>query len=212
MKKKYFVLLLFLAISCTTRFSIKENVKKSVVKVLHEEGGGGTGFVIRAASGRKLIVTNRHVCRSLQTPLHFESEYLSRAMPAHILEISKEHDLCLLEAPIELPALTLGYDPSIGDIVFIIGFPLLRGPTSSDGEIRSRENVTVLDTKDECSTAPMCFTDYDILEVSAPILPGNSGSPLISQSGTVIGVVFAGGAGTTAAVPYAYLKELLAPY
>lgn len=48
------------------------------------------------------------------------------------------------------------------------------------------------------------------LEIDAVTEGGNSGGPVLDGAGNVVGVVYAGGRGSTAAVPLADLRELLA--
>jgi S1-C subfamily serine protease len=96
-----------------------------------------------------------------------------------IVEISPETDLCLL-APIETAAapLELGYEPQQHDQVVVTGYGYLLGETITEGRFVGYLPGDVLGVQNP---------GY----VTAPVLPGNSGSPVLSAGGYVVGVVFA---------------------
>lgn len=71
-------------------------------------------------------------------------------------------------------------DAQLGDSVFTIGFPAidLQGtePKYTDGKISSLSGLR---------------DDPDKYQISVPVQPGNSGGPLVDQSGNVAGVIVA---------------------
>ena len=83
----------------------------------------------------------------------------------------------------------------IGQKIFAIGSPLGLEGTISDGIISGLRN----------------FERFSLLQISAPISPGNSGGPIVNENGEVIGVApytFSEGQNLNFAVPVKYLKEL----
>ena len=112
-----------------------------------KNGGGGTGFQIRAPSGISYIVTNAHVCESAMKTgqdknylLIQKDEFL---MKRRILEISDRADLCLIEGWPGLSGLHLGSPSEVGDMVFAVGHPFLGPATMTAGEVTEFVNLVV---------------------------------------------------------------------
>jgi serine protease Do len=137
----------------------------------------GSGFVIRADG---LIVTNRHVivgARSVRVRLSD-----AREVPARILGQDAVTDIALLKVGLEhLPPLHLGSSQavSVGDAVIAIGNPFGLGQSVSAGIISARGRTLEEDPY------------IDFLQTDAAINQGNSGGPLLSVDGTVVGVTSA---------------------
>jgi serine protease Do len=134
----------------------------------------GSGFVIRADG---LIVTNRHVIASARTIRVRLSD--SREVPAKIVGVDAVTDIALLKVSAgNLPALRLGSSQavSVGDAVIAIGNPFGLGQSVSAGIISARARMLEEDPY------------IDFLQTDAAINHGNSGGPLLSMDGTVIGV------------------------
>jgi len=105
---------------------------------------------------------------------------------AEITGIRPEHDLAVLQAkklPDDLPAATLRTTAGLapGDKVVAVGFPFGIGPSVSSGvisglqrEYRSPEGKRVL---------------TNLIQFDAAANPGNSGGPLITMEGEVVGIV-----------------------
>lgn len=145
----------------------------------------GTGFVVDQANG--LVVTNRHVVDA--TGVEFividieDKEYA-------VTNIYRDpiHDLAILKVEnLSLPALPLGDSDSVrvGDAVIAIGTAL--------GEFRNTVTTGVISGKGRGIVASSGFyADAEKLEnvfqTDAAVNPGNSGGPLISFMGEVIGV------------------------
>ncbi len=135
----------------------------------------GTGFNVSEAG---LIVTNYHVVEDA-------GKIVVRFSDGSVYDVldwngNAEWDLAFLELAdaSELPSLTLGSSASLqeGDSLMIIGNPFgLRGIVI-EGVLGRRLNI---------SSGPPT-----ILELLAPIHPGNSGSPVLGTEGRVVGVVF----------------------
>ncbi len=140
-------------------------------------GALGSGFVIRADG---LVVTNRHVvagARSVRVRLAD-----GRELTAKIVGADPVTDIALLKvAAGSLPVLRLGSSQSVsvGDAVIAIGNPFGLGQTVTAGIVSARARTLEDDPY------------IDFLQTDAAINRGNSGGPLLSIDGTVIGVTSA---------------------
>jgi serine protease Do len=137
----------------------------------------GSGFVIRADG---LIVTNRHVIVGARTVRVRMSD--ARELPAKVIGSDAITDIALLQVSAgELPALHLGSSEtvSVGDAVIAIGNPFGLGQSVSAGIISARARILEDDPY------------IDFLQTDAAINHGNSGGPLMSTDGTVVGVTSA---------------------
>jgi serine protease Do len=137
----------------------------------------GSGFVIRSDG---LIVTNRHVIVGARVVKIRLSD--GRELPAKILGADAVTDIALLKVDISrLPVLRLGSSEavSVGDAVIAIGNPFGLGQSVSAGIISARARTLEDDPY------------IDFLQTDAAINHGNSGGPLLSLDGTVVGVTSA---------------------
>ena len=137
----------------------------------------GSGFVIRSDG---LIVTNRHVVAGARSVRVLLPD--ARELPAKILGVDAVTDIALLKVSAgSLPALRLGSTRavSVGDAVIAIGNPFGLGQSVSAGIISARARTLEEDPY------------IDFLQTDAAINHGNSGGPLLSTAGTVIGVTSA---------------------
>lgn len=142
------------------------------------------------------LVTNRHVVEGART-------LEVRAMgEAHIgvtsWTVSQQDDLALLKlaSPIAETPVALATDPTPGDLVAALGYPLGGHLTAGRGRV-----VDVADDSDSSSR----------LTASMDVLPGNSGGPLVDTEGRLVGVVRAIdlSEGWAIAVPVERVKDLL---
>ena len=149
----------------------------------------GTGFVVRSDG---YILTNHHVvanASSVSVTLPNGDVH-----PATLVAQDEAHDLAVLKIDADgLPALTLGdsNDVEIGETVVAIGFALdlSGGPTVTSGIVSSLDRS--VDVQD--ATGPRSYRD--LLQTDAALNHGNSGGPLVTLDGRVIGVNVAGGDG-----------------
>ena len=136
----------------------------------------GTGFVISEFSH---VVTNEHVVRSCRTINIMTSEGTKEAS---LLASDKNNDLAVLIIPNhswqKFAKLRPGYDVKVGEDITVVGYPL--------GDILG-SNVKA--TSGTISSTTGIGNDTGMYQISAPIQPGNSGGPLLDDSGNVIGVV-----------------------
>jgi len=137
----------------------------------------GSGFIIRADG---LIVTNRHVILGARVVRVRLPD--AREVPAKILGADPVTDIALLKINVgHLPVLRLGSSASVavGDPVIAIGNPFGLGQSVSAGIISARARTLEDDPY------------IDFLQTDAAINHGNSGGPLLTVDGTVVGVTSA---------------------
>jgi S1-C subfamily serine protease len=199
---------------------IRGSVGDNVYRILQNDSGqsgGGTGFAVKAPSGKSYILTNAHICEMYNggdTAL-IES-HDGRLIPRKIIERSKTTDLCLIEGlPGKTDGLALASDVSAGENISIVGHPKLMDLTVSKGSVIQFQTIQMLKgiigqdglTAEQCESeaknhveevdslfgkATLCITTLDSLQTTAVSLPGNSGSPAVNFYGHVVGVLFAG--------------------
>jgi S1-C subfamily serine protease len=174
----------------------------SVVTVQTGSGpraGGGTAFVIDDAG---TLVTNHHVIDG-QSNVKVKLKDGTWADKVELLLSNKDQDIALLRItpPTTARATRLGdsEEVDVGERVISIGNPLGLEHTLTDGLVSSRRKI---DGK-------------KMIQMSAPVSPGNSGGPLFNLRGQVIGVTTAqigafGAQNLNLAVPINTVKELLA--
>lgn len=189
----------FAAFSLTPQ-QIASNAFPSVVVVISQDGSGndfafGTGFFI--APG--IIATNLHVIEGAKKvrirPIGSTKEH----EVIGFTKVDYDNDLVLLETTAkDAPPLKIGDDAqvAIGDDVYVIGNPVGLEGTFSRGMISGKREAN----------------NRRVLQITAPISQGNSGGPVLSTSGEVIGVAvayIAEGQNLNFAVPISYLSILM---
>jgi S1-C subfamily serine protease len=145
------------------------------------EAQGGTGVVIVDTG---IILTNLHVVHGAKRIKVVFANGLEA--DAAIIGVQPEHDLAVLQAntiPDDLMAATMRSTAGLrpGEEVIAVGFPFGIGPSVSAGVISGlgREYQSV-DGKRVLS---------NLIQFDAAVNPGNSGGPLITPEGEVIGIV-----------------------
>jgi tetratricopeptide (TPR) repeat protein len=155
-------------------------VKPSVVSVLTYDLKGeplisGTGFFVRPGE----VVTNMHVIKGAHRVEIHTLEGKGRTYPVTgALAIDEEADLALLKVDLPVdrshPLPISSTLPDEGEQIFVIGNPLRLEGSVSDGIVSAIREVPDLGR---------------IIQVTAPVSHGNSGSPLFNMRGEVIGIV-----------------------
>jgi len=148
-----------------------------------EERGIGTGVVILENG---TILTNLHVVAGARRVKVIFFDGLEA--DADVIALRPEHDLAVLRArkiPDDLKPATMRstQDLKPGDRVTAVGFPFAIGPSVTHGvvsglkrEFRSPEGQRVL---------------TNLIQFDAAANPGNSGGPLVTDEGDVVGIVTA---------------------
>jgi S1-C subfamily serine protease len=147
------------------------------------EQGVGTGVVI---VDKGIILTNLHVVSGAQTIKVTFADGLETT--ASVTGMQPENDLAVLQAhkiPDDLIAATMRSTDDLqpGDQVVAVGFPFGIGPSTSAGVVsglgrsfRSPEGKQLL---------------TNLIQFDAAANPGNSGGPLVTMDGQVVGIVTA---------------------
>ena len=149
----------------------------------HTDRSVGTGVVIM---DKGIILTNLHVVQGAQTiKLTFADGLESTAS---ITGVQPENDLAVLQAhkiPDDLTAATLRStaDLAPGDGVVAVGYPFGIGPSASSGVISGLKRTFRSPEDEQVIT--------NLIQFDAAANPGNSGGPLVTLEGEVIGIVTA---------------------
>jgi S1-C subfamily serine protease len=167
-----------------------EKIRPAVVRVVayvkdkkgeDVEHGVGTGVVIQ---DKGIILTNLHVVQAAQSiKLTFADGSESKA---HVSGVQAQHDLAVLQAhtiPDDFHAATLRTTADLmpGDEVVAVGFPFGIGPSTSAGVVSGLgRSFKSPEGTQEIS---------NLIQFDAAANPGNSGGPLVTMDGEVVGVV-----------------------
>lgn len=154
----------------------------------------GSGFAL----DEHTLVTNRHVVAdSAELQL---STYDGRDVAAEAASTAGLADLAVVRTVDALPAVPVlaDADPQVGDAVTVVGYPLGRRLTVTDGTVVG------------AVTDPLNANLGEVLVTDAPVEPGSSGSAALDAQGRVIGVVYAKSAdGRSFLVPVSTLRAML---
>lgn len=139
----------------------------------------GSGFVYR--SGR--VMTNAHVVAGVEHPVVRLSD---TDHPAQVVYYDPRTDVAVLRVPgLRAPPLKFGGLVTSGDPVAVLGYPQ-DGPYDVEpGRVRDEQTLHSVDIYGNNSVS------RDTYSIRALVRRGNSGGPLVTPAGKVVGVVFA---------------------
>ncbi len=177
-------------------------IKPSVVSIITYDGRGqklsrGSGFFIAADRA----VTNRHVIEgAYKAEVHLSNGNTFQVKG--VLAVDGEGDVALLQvdappnaaAPLQL----VRTSPQEGEAIVVIGNPLGLEGSVSNGIVSAVRDIPNFGR---------------IIQITAPISPGSSGSPVVNMQGQVIGVAtlqLAEGQSLNFAVPSERIAQLQA--
>mgnify|MGYP001765190535 CR=1 FL=1 len=156
---------------------------KSVLRVIgvNECGVGveGTAFVY----AKNRLMTNAHVVAGIERP-----EVLTPWGPvqAKVVFFDDELDIAVLAADTrKVEPLVFEETGEAGDQFVALGYPAAGPFHTAPVRVRDTQRLRSGDLHDEGTVI------RDVLVLRGVVRPGNSGGPLVSESGTVSGVVFA---------------------
>lgn len=166
--------------------------------------GSGSGFIISADG---IAVTNNHVVTGAATLEVYIGGDTSKSYNATVLGTSECNDLAVIDITEDAPLPFLPwFDQPIeaGQDVYAAGFPLGDPQYTLTSGIVSKAKAG----GDLTGTSSIDHT----IEHDAAIQPGNSGGPLLSPEGQVVGINYAGGAqATTTEQFFAIASDLAQP-
>ena len=178
--------------------SLFKNTRNSVVLVMSFDANNqplalGSGFFV---GDGKTVATNYHVIESASS---VTIKLMSGKVAAvdTVVGVDIEHDLVLLSVPSKGSPLKLAErTPEVGEDIVVIGNPKGLEGTLSRGIVSgAREEKGSL-----------------FYQITAPISPGSSGGPIISEQGEVLGIAsfyVQGGQNLNFAMPSAFIHRLL---
>jgi S1-C subfamily serine protease len=148
-----------------------------------ERLGSGTGVVI---VDKGIILTNLHVVQGAQSIKITFSDGMEAT--ASVTGTQPENDLAVLQAhkiPDDMIAATMRSTADLrpGDQVLAVGFPFGIGPSASAGVVSGlKRTFRSPEGTQEIS---------NLIQFDAAANPGNSGGPLVTMDGQVVGIVTA---------------------
>lgn len=157
--------------------------RAATVKIVGPGCGGiseGSGFVV----GPGLVATNAHVVSGISRPFVVDTAGRHSATVVHFdpaLDLAVLRTSGLAADPLPLERATLPR----GTIAAVLGYPGGGGFTAGAAAVLERQTAVGRNIYD----AGLVRRDVYVLQ--AVVRPGNSGGPLVTPTGTVIGVIFA---------------------
>lgn len=178
-------------------------VKITIPNPMGSGASVGSGFIVDAGG---LVVTNAHVVDAPPLGAEVKVEVDGRKTKAKLVARSMRKDVALLQLQErqQWPALPLGSSIELkpGYMVVAMGYPLGLPLSASMGIISGTERAM-----------PAIFVKP--IQTDATVNPGNSGGPLLSVDGSVVGVntfimsESGGSEGLSFAIPVETVKHLL---
>jgi hypothetical protein len=156
---------------------VYKDTRPSVVLITRPDGALGTGFV---------YFTNKHVATALHVVdlgrdvrVEFPG---GKVTTAEVVAVDDAHDLAILELdePSEAPPLAPRYDLPIGAPILVIGNPygdLARVTRELEGLLNFSVSQGIVSARSDA-----------YIQTDAVLSPGNSGGPMLSCDGQVVGV------------------------
>jgi S1-C subfamily serine protease len=132
----------------------------------------GSGFAVQA----NYVVTNFHVVDSCKEVVVRQGQ---QAYAAEVVAETQATDLALLRTESRVAAYAaVRRTAALGEAITVAGHPLA-GLLGTD----------VIVTGGQINSLAGLRNDPTLLQISAPVQPGNSGGPLIDRAGSIVGVV-----------------------
>jgi hypothetical protein len=151
--------------------------KPSVVRIMRPDGALGTGFVFHDQAH---VATALHVV-DLGRDVRVEFPG-GKSMTAEVVAVDEDHDLAILELeePADAPPLEPRRDVSVGAPILAIGNPygdLARFSYELEGLLNFSVSQGIVSARSDA-----------YVQTDAALSPGNSGGPMLTCDGRVIGV------------------------
>ena len=160
------------------KLSVREVVQQSLPSIARVEtgGGNGTGFIYEVRGQTAYVVTNAHVIQDAGRKVRLEVEDIE--YEGQVLGVDETKDIAVLSVCCgsfqSLQFSARGVE--LGQEVVAIGYALgLEGdPTVTRGVVSAIRHSTEL--------------NVNLIQTDAPINRGNSGGPMLSMDGLVVGM------------------------
>ena len=176
------IISLFLVLVCPQNVSAEvdqKEMRETTVRVGCKTDKGfaqGSGFLVGVKGTH--VLTNAHVvdgCSSLAVEAIGKPAVLARLIASDV-----RNDLAVIQSQERASRFARFRAGGVrqGEPVVVYGFPL-------SGTIASTGNATI----GNVSALVGLRDDPRMLQISAPVQPGNSGGPLMDQSGAIVGIV-----------------------
>lgn len=157
-----------------------------------EVPGSGSGFIFAEDSDYVFIATNNHVIEN--TTAIFISLDDGENVPARVVGYDRASDIAVIaasraeveEKDVKFTVARMGDSDALrmGDSVVAIGNAMGEGQTVTRGIISALDlSIEIPDNRTRLT--------LDVLQTDAAVNRGNSGGPLVNQSGEVVGIVTA---------------------
>jgi S1-C subfamily serine protease len=162
--------------------------KRSVIKVLGTAPScsrriEGSGFVY---AGER-VMTNAHVVAGTRA---VQVETTSGRLDGTVVVYDPERDLAVIYVPgLRAPVMPFAEKPAAtGASAIVLGYPLDGPYDAQSARVRDVSNITGPDIYDASDVTREIYT------IRALVRSGNSGGPLVTPNGKVLGVIFAAAA------------------
>lgn len=166
---------------------VVDRARRSILKVVGTAPScarrlEGTGFVYAP----ERVMTNAHVVAGVRD---LEVQVGERNLAARVVLYDPQRDIAVLWVP-GLRRSTLSFDgtASRGDSAIVAGYPLDGPFTAVAARVRGKQQVRGPDIYQDRTVV------REVYALRATVRSGNSGGPLLSTDGRVLGVVFAAAA------------------
>lgn len=159
---------------------LKESYRKSFI-AYYPGRGSGSGFVVAGGNGHTRFVTNRHVADGADyVVVSFDGNVTTQR--GDIIHIDPDYDLAVVTLPVARPGLTLKLNVADEEDVRSVGYPAVGRHGSY--QIAPGRVTNACFKGDMIGEIPSnCWIQHN-----APIDPGSSGGPLLSNDSRVLGV------------------------
>jgi S1-C subfamily serine protease len=164
-----------------------QRAHSSVVKVLGTAPScsrriEGSGFIYAPEH----VMTNAHVVAGTRSNV---VEVNGNRRSARVVSYDPERDLAVLYVPgLEGPVMRFGGPAQTGSDAIVLGFPLDGPYDAQSARVRDRRDITGPDIYNTGKVTREVYT------IRGLVRSGNSGGPMLSTDGSVLGVIFAAAA------------------
>lgn len=188
-------------------FNLRETASKmSPYKELRESAVHlmvGSGSVVKARSGKAFMLTNFHVCIDAKIDGVVVGSYNNgHTIMGPVVDEDAISDLCLIDIKQSVPALSVASDMKFDETIYTRGWPhgILGEYEGKATSVTDFEWIYSIDEMGECPSRTKkvyghngrlagCQVRSENVVTTLYAAPGSSGSPVVNQSGKLVGVI-----------------------